>query len=217
MKLKELEGLLQEIDSFTTPKLHFEQFITTPHLASQILYTIDQTYDDIEEKCICDLGIGTGMLSIGCTFLGADYILGIDIDKDALEICQKNIDYFDIDSIELINADCETILKDDCTNTLNRKFDTVIMNPPFGTKNTGIDLLFLRLALSLSTNVIYSLHKTSTRKFLEKKTASWGLKMEVVRELRYNIPKVDNRNKNLHKSAPEKDISVDFLRFTFEN
>lgn len=215
MKLKELEALLQEVDSFAQPKLHFEQFITTPHLASQILFEIDRTYGDIAEKTICDLGIGTGMLSCASVFLGADYVLGIDIDRDALAICQQNIDYFDIENIDLINADCEDILRDDCSNSLNRKFDTVIMNPPFGTKNNGIDVLFLRLAASLSTGAIYSLHKSSTRKFLKTKAESWGLKMEVVRELRYNIPKVDNRNKKLFKTAPEKDIWVDFLRFTF--
>ena len=63
MKLKELEGRLQQVESFKTPKLHLEQFITTSHLASHILYNIDQMYDDIKNKTICDLGIGTGMLS----------------------------------------------------------------------------------------------------------------------------------------------------------
>ncbi len=34
------------------------------------------------------------MLSIGCALLDADYILGIDIDNDALMQCQENIDEF---------------------------------------------------------------------------------------------------------------------------
>ena len=43
-------------------------------------------------------------------------------------------------------------------------FDTVIMNPPFGTKhNVGIDMKFLQVGLDLSQDVVYSLHKTSTR------------------------------------------------------
>ena len=66
----------------------------------------------------------------------------------------------------------------------------------------------------LSSNAIYSLHKTTTRNFLKTKSAQLGLEMEVVNELRYNIPKVDNRNKNLHKTAAEKDIFVDFIRFS---
>lgn len=46
----------------------------------------------------------------------------------------------------------------------DRKFDTVLMNPPFGTKqNSGIDMKFLRIGLALAEHSLYSLHKTSTR------------------------------------------------------
>ena len=48
MKLKELEGHLQQVKTFNQPKLHLEQFITTSHLASQILFHINQSYDDIK-------------------------------------------------------------------------------------------------------------------------------------------------------------------------
>jgi hypothetical protein len=41
-------------------------------------------------------------------------------------------------------------------------FDTILMNPPFGTRNTGIDSQFLIKAMS-NAKVVYSLHKTSTR------------------------------------------------------
>jgi predicted RNA methylase len=36
------------------------------------------------------------------------------------------------------------------------------MNPPFGTRNTGIDTAFVMKGMQYS-NVVYSLHKTSTR------------------------------------------------------
>lgn len=41
-------------------------------------------------------------------------------------------------------------------------FDTIVMNPPFGTRNTGIDTIFLLNAMK-NARVVYSLHKTSTR------------------------------------------------------
>lgn len=214
MKLKELESNLQLVEPFKQPKLHLEQFITTPHLASQILFNIDQSYDDLNNKLVCDLGCGTGMLSIGSSLLDADYVLGIDIDSDVLEECQANISQFEINNIDLINCDCERLLNN---KSLNGKFDTVVTNPPFGTKNQGIDVTFLRVASMISSHSIYSLHKKTTRNFLKTKSAQLGLDMEVVTELRYNIPKVDNRNKNLYKTAPEKDIFVDFIRFTKAN
>ena len=45
---------------------------------------------------------------------------------------------------------------------LHIDFDTVVMNPPFGTRNTGIDTAFVLKGMEYS-NVVYSLHKTSTR------------------------------------------------------
>jgi predicted RNA methylase len=99
-------------------------------LASQILFHIDQSYDDIEGKLVCDLGVGTGMLSIGCAILDADFVVGVDIDKDALAECQENIQNFELGhKIDLINCDCERII---LNNALRGKFDTVITNPPFG-------------------------------------------------------------------------------------
>lgn len=43
-------------------------------------------------------------------------------------------------------------------------FDTVLMNPPFGTKNNaGVDMKFLQMGIRLSCGSVYSLHKSSTR------------------------------------------------------
>ena len=42
--------------------------------------------------------------------------------------------------------------------------DTVVMNPPFGTRKKGADMGFLRAALGVAKRAVYSLHKTSTRR-----------------------------------------------------
>lgn len=46
--------------------------------------------------------------------------------------------------------------------------DTVIMNPPFGTKRKGVDVVFLRAAFAISRGTVYSLHKSSTRAHIQK-------------------------------------------------
>lgn len=38
MKLKHLEAALQDMDIFEQPKVHLEQYPTTPHLAACVLY-----------------------------------------------------------------------------------------------------------------------------------------------------------------------------------
>lgn len=104
MKLKQFEALLQQVEGFVQPKIELEQYPTSAHLASRILFTADATYDDIEDKRVLDLGCGTAILSIGASVLGSGYTLGVDIDPDALAIATTNIDSFEAD-IELLQAD----------------------------------------------------------------------------------------------------------------
>ena len=77
---------------------------------------------------MADLGCGCGMLSIGSIMLGAEFVVGLEIDSDAIEICQENISDFEIDNIDIIQTDVSL----DVPPQMAKKFDTVILNPPFG-------------------------------------------------------------------------------------
>ena len=46
--------------------------------------------------------------------------------------------------------------------------DVVVMNPPFGARRKGADTAFLRAAFLLARGSVYSLHKSSTRAYLQK-------------------------------------------------
>jgi len=204
MKLKELEGHLQEVDEFEEPKILLEQYPTRPHIAACMIHTMASTFDDVEDRSILDLGCGSGVLTIGCVMLGAGTVLGLDLDPDALDTCQQNLEAFDIDNVDLVNGNVT-----DADQILRQKFEVVVMNPPFGTKhNKGLDLLFLEKGIKLATRAVYSLHKTSTREHVLKKGEAWGTKPQVVAELRYDLPATYKH----HKKA-SVDIEVDFIRF----
>jgi predicted RNA methylase len=86
------------------------------------------------------------------------------------------------------------------------------MNPPFGTKhNHGIDIKFLKASLDLATVSVYSLHKTSTREYIFTKAADWGVRAQVLAELRFDLP----ATYKFHKKQ-SIDIEVDFIRFSFQ-
>jgi predicted RNA methylase len=92
-------------------------------------------------------------------------------------------------------------LQDNCV-------DTVLTNPPFGTKhNAGVDVQFLRTATRLARKAVYSFHKTSTREYLLKKVSEWGMEATVVAEMKFDIP-------NTYKFHQKKsvDVEVDLLR-----
>ncbi|KAJ1524197.1 hypothetical protein ONE63_010718 [Megalurothrips usitatus] len=207
IKRKHLEEYLEDIEVFENPKVELEQYPTKPHIASHMLHTMQASYGDVQGKLIADLGCGCGVLSFGAAMLGAGTVVGYDVDPDALEIWSNNC-------AELEMTACEAVLCDLTqgfpSNAFPKKFDTVIMNPPFGTKRKGIDMEFLQMALHLAKTAVYSLHKTSTRDHVLAKAEKWGAKGQVLAELRYDLP----ASYRFHKKQ-SVDIEVDFIRFSF--
>ena len=97
---------------------------------------------------------------------------------------------------------------------LYKRFDTVLMNPPFGTKpgNRGLDLAFARAGVLMARRAVYSLHKSATRQHvLRKAQESWGLRAEVLAQLRFDLPASYS-----HHRKGCVDIEVDFVRFSFD-
>jgi len=90
-------------------------------------------------------------------------------------------------------------------------FDTVLTNPPFGTRNAGADMRFLAAAIALVKpgGVVYSMHKTSTRDHvIRTATDTLGAtEAKVVAELRFDLPK----SYAFHAKA-SSDVAVDLVR-----
>ena len=209
MKLKELEMFLGDIDGFECPKIKLEQYETGHHIGARMLFTMN-SFDDIVNKSVVDLGVGCGRLGLGCAYLGSSFVLGIDIDVDALEQCSVNYSNLN-EADELCNFDllCADINDDLFWRRFEKSFDVAVLNPPFGTKNNkGIDMIFLKRAIDLTKDAVYSLHKSSTRDYILKKAHNWGVECEVLAQLRYDLPKTYKFH-----TKESKDIQVDFYRF----
>ncbi|XP_078444303.1 S-adenosyl-L-methionine-dependent methyltransferases superfamily protein isoform X2 [Wolffia australiana] len=202
MKLKQLESLLGELDQFSEPKAELEQYPTGPHIASRMIYAAETTFGDINGKIVADFGCGCGTLGIASALLGAEHVVGIDVDSSSLEIALQNAEELEVD-IDLLLCDVRHFQSARC-------IDTVVMNPPFGTKRKGIDMAFLSMALQVASRAVYSLHKTSTREHV-KKTALRSFNCqsaEVLCELRFDIPQMYK----FHRQK-EVDVAVDLWRF----
>ena len=88
--------------------------------------------------------------------------------------------------------------------------DTVVLNPPFGTRQSGVDVTFLHVALQLARTAVYSLHKSSTRPFLVRLCERWGVAGEVIAAMRFDL----KRSYAFHREAV-REVEVDLWRFTF--
>jgi predicted RNA methylase len=91
--------------------------------------------------------------------------------------------------------------------------DTVLVNPPFGTKNNaGMDVRFLQTAVRLARRAVYSFHKTTTRAYLQKLvTDQWKLQFTVVAEMQFDI----GQTYKFHKDKT-RDIAVDLIRIDMD-
>lgn len=91
MRLRELESALGEVETFSEPKVEFEQYPTSAHLAARMIHTAEELYGDIEGRCVGDLGCGGGILAIGASIMDAGHVIAVDIDADVLHIAAQNV------------------------------------------------------------------------------------------------------------------------------
>jgi predicted RNA methylase len=148
---------LQAVNSHRAPEITLEQYTIPADLAAEILFRACYEFGDIEGKTVIDLGTGTGRLALGASMLGAEYVVGVELDRRALEIAAKTCRRLGLET-EWVLAEIET---------LRGTVDTVVMNPPFGTRCPHADVQFLQTALRIG-RVVYSIHKSSTRRHLER-------------------------------------------------
>lgn len=114
----------------------------------------------------------------------------------------------ELPGVDCVNCNVITDLSSESSKWY-KVFDSVLLNPPFGTKhNAGMDMKFLMCAFNLAKTAVYSLHKTSTRDFIQRRANELGAKAEVIATLRYNL----ESSYKFHKKATV-DIEVDCWRF----
>ncbi len=157
MKLRRLEMLLEEVEGFSSPATHLEQYSTSAPLAARLLFHATQN-GDITDKNTCDLGCGTGILTIGAALLGAEQVTGIDIDEKALEIARLNAEKLSV-TASFLQAEITS------STILPGRWDTIVMNPPFGAQVLHADRAFIDCALEAG-NEIYMIANTGSLPFV---------------------------------------------------
>lgn len=176
--------VLSGLGDFDEAKVRLEQYPTEGEIAADILWNA-YNLGDIKEKVIIDLGAGTGILGIGASLLGAKRVIMVEIDKNALGIAKTNISKLKSESWNIGNEGREIDIRNMDILDIEEKGDTVIENPPFGTKVRHNDRYFLEKAVK-TANIVYSLHKSESKGYLEGFAARNGMKITHI--WRYRFP-----------------------------
>jgi putative methylase len=173
---RQLEIQLGKLKILETPKLGLEQYPVSSDVAAELLYMAGFEHRDLQGETI-DLGTGTGRLAIGAALMGSKKVVGVDIDERAIAQARENAVAAGV-QVEWLVSDIDAV---------QGKYDTVIMNPPYGTRSPHLDVRFLDRAFELAP-VSYSIHKSSTRNYLRAVIAKKNRKVDAVRSMSLNIP-----------------------------
>ena len=147
----DLERFLSRVEPHAEPKPGLEQYTIPGDAAATMLYLAAYKYDDVIGKSVLDLGCGTGRLALGAAFLGAERVVGLDVDRESVRAALNFSEKTNLGSCtQWVAADLEAV---------RGKFDTVLQNPPYGVQRLHADRRFLDKALELG-KVVYSLHKS---------------------------------------------------------
>ena len=175
-KKKHLEMAIQKVPKHPNPKVDLEQYSTPATIVADLLWNA-YSLGEIANKKVMDLGCGTGIFAIASKLLGAASAIGVDIDKDSIDLASSYC------------GDVDFICSDICDLENDFDVDTIFQNPPFGSQKNakkGADLKFISKAIELSPKVLYSFHMASTEEFLISYFEKNDL--EITHIFRYNFP-----------------------------
>lgn len=150
----DVEMLLSRVQPHPSPRPDLEQYTIPVDVAATVLYIAAYTYGDIVGKRVLDLGCGTGRLALGAAFLGAEEVVGVDLDKVAVKVALENAKRTRLKTrTQWLAGDIDAV---------RGTFDTVVQNPPFGVQKRQADRRFLQKALE-TARTVYSLHNSPRR------------------------------------------------------
>ncbi|MWV41124.1 METTL5 family protein [Natrialba sp. INN-245] len=165
---RQLARTLESVDDFADPSVELEQYLTPPELAAHLTHLASLQGD--LERTVIDLGTGTGMLAIAASLVGAERVVGIDVDRDALALARRNAAAVARVTDWTANRRLEVdwIGGDVTRHPFSITDATVVSNPPFGAQrgNRHADRAFLETARQVA-DVSYTIHNEGSQEFVE--------------------------------------------------
>jgi len=174
MKKKELEMRLQALQAkFPRPDPGLEQYLTPPKMVADMLFDAF-LLGDIGGKEVIDLGCGTGTFAMGAYLLGAN-VTGVDVDPEALEVARS------------INPKIAYICADVADFYPERRWDTSIQNPPFGSQRRGADRPFIAKSAEIA-KTLYTIHLDKSADFIRGQIFRLGGRITHEKGYKFPIP-----------------------------
>lgn len=172
----QLERILQSLEPVKIPSPSAEQYPTPAAIAAEVIqFALGRS--DIAGRSVVDLGCGNGVLAIAAKLSGAARVLGVDADPESVEVSRRNAERSEVE-VEWEVADVSSV---------HERFDTVLMNPPFGAQTRHADRPFIDAAMQLG-KVVYMFLNAPSEPFVERRIETTGSRITDRLEYRFPIP-----------------------------
>ena len=174
----ELVHELALLEPIPSPSRASEQVGTPPELACELLYRA-LARGDLAGRRVADLGCGSGILAIGAARLGAQEVVAIDADPEAVAAARGNSERASV-SVRFLVGPVTT-----CTGAV----DTVVMNPPFGAQRRHADRPFWETAYAIARRRIYAFALAASRTFIADSAVARGARVEAIEPVLWRYPR----------------------------
>jgi putative methylase len=153
-----------------------EQYATPAGIAAEVVFAA-LARGDIEGRSVLDAGCGNGILGIAAKLLGATRVLGVDMDPSAIDVARTNAQKLGVD-LEWRAADIRDVRED---------FDTVLMNPPFGSQRRQADRPFLDTGVARG-RVVYMFLNPKAEAFVRRRMEALGARVTDREAYEFPVP-----------------------------
>lgn len=183
MRPKHLAIRLSKLTAHPCKDVALEQYATEGDLAAYWMLAVDQL-DGLENKIVADLGAGNGILGIGALLLGAQRVVFVETDEDALAVLRSNLASLEDDLPDRAEVVAAYVGLDDLPLD---DVGVVVMNPPWGVQRERADRPFLEAAFTSGAKAVHLLH-SDRASHVEAVAASHDWKAEAVLRTEFRLP-----------------------------
>ena len=127
-------------------------------------------------RVVGDFGTGNGILSVGAILLGAEKVFAYDADPDMVLLARENTKDM---AVEVVLSEIGKVMG---------RFDTVLMNPPWGDSASNLDRAFM-LKASETSGHLYAIHNIRSMDYLKNFYSQLG-KVEQIVRVALDMPRI---------------------------
>jgi putative methylase len=178
VRRSELVRSLSRVPFPEDPRADLEQVGTPAEAAAELLFAAVRL-DGLDGRSVLDLGAGTGRLAVGAALLGANPVVGVEVDPALVRIARAAAERAGV-AVKFVVADVAAY---------DRPTDVVVMNPPFGAQRRHADRPFWDRAFALARRSVHAFALADSRTFIASRAVARNAQVLETQPVAWDLPR----------------------------